>query len=63
MLPILQTNPGEAKEFMTGQIGTPVIAAGILAVILFSLLKYGSSARQPGHWMELYWERRELLQR
>lgn len=39
MLPILQTNPGEAKEFMTGQIGTPVIAAGILAVILFSLFE------------------------
>lgn len=39
MLPILQTNPGEAREFMTGQIGIPVIAAGILAVILFSLFE------------------------
>lgn len=39
MLPILQTNPGEAREFMAGQIGTPVIAAGILAVILFSLFE------------------------
>lgn len=39
MLPILQTNPGEAKEFMTGQIGIPVIAVGILAVIIFSLFE------------------------
>lgn len=39
MLPILQTNPGEAREFMAGQIGIPVIAVGILAVILFSLFE------------------------
>lgn len=39
MLPVLQTNPGEAREFMAGQIGIPVIAVGILAVILFSLFE------------------------
>lgn len=34
MLPILQTHPEEARGFVTGQVGIPVIVAGVLAVIL-----------------------------
>lgn len=39
MLPILQTHPEEARGFVTGQIGIPVIATGVLAVILFALFE------------------------
>lgn len=39
MLPVLQTYPAEARAFLTGQIGIPVFAAGVFAVVLFALFE------------------------